>query len=369
MRVITSPVHLGHDPRIEITSGESVPAWEVPGRAEAIRRALAADPAFDLGAPAGHGLEPVLAVHDPGLVRYLEEAWSDWAAAAEAAGSDAPPLVPDTVRHAGFALAGGPPAVLAEPVEPAAIRGRVGHWCFDTATAIVAGTWAAARSAVDVALTAADAILAGEPVAYGICRPPGHHAGRAMFGGYCYLNNAAIAVEHLMRRGAGRVGILDLDFHHGNGTQALFWERADVAYASLHGDPDRVYPYFSGRAIETGAGPGAGATFNQPLPAGTDDDAYLVAVERALHWLADRHDGSIVVSLGLDTYGLDPICDFTLTTPGYHAIGRRVAATGARLVVLQEGGYYLPDLGANARSWLRGAAGLPFPAAEPDAAP
>jgi acetoin utilization deacetylase AcuC-like enzyme len=161
-----------------------------------------------------------------------------------------------------------------------------------------------------------------------------------------------------VRAGAGRVGILDLDFHHGNGTQQIFWERGDVPYASLHGDPDRVYPYFTGRADETGGGAGHGATFNQPLPAGTGDDAWLAVLDRALDWLAGRHDGLVVVSLGIDTYGLDPLCDFALTTPAYHEAGRRVAATGARLVVLQEGGYHLPHLGENVRQWLRGAAGL-----------
>jgi len=175
-----------------------------------------------------------------------------------------------------------------------------------------------------------------------------------------------------VRAGAGRVGILDLDFHHGNGTQQIFWERGDVPYASLHGDPDRVYPYFTGRADETGGGAGHGATFNQPLPAGTGDDAWLAVLDRALDWLAGRHDGLVVVSLGIDTYGLDPLCDFALTTPAYHEAGRRVAATGARLVVLQEGGYHLPHLGENVRQWLRGAAGLApditvSPAAEPGA--
>ncbi len=258
----------------------------------------------------------------------------------------------DTFPHPGLRAGGGP---IPEPTAPG---GRIGRWCFDTATALGAGTWVAARAAVDVALTAADAVLAGDPVAYGLCRPPGHHAGRDVFGGYCFLNNAAIAAEQLVRAGAGRVGVLDLDYHHGNGTQAIFWERSDVPYASLHADPARAYPYFSGHAAETGGGAGAGATFNQPLPVATDDARYLAALDRALDWLAGRHDGVIVVSLGIDTYGLDPICDFALTTAAYAEAGRRVAATGARLVVLQEGGYHLPHLGENVRRWLRGAAGL-----------
>jgi acetoin utilization deacetylase AcuC-like enzyme len=348
MRAFYSPRHLLHEPPFEVFSGHPGPAWEVAARAEAIRATLAADPAFALEVPAEHGLEPALAVHEPGLVRFLEEAWGAWQAAGESRALMADTFPYPRARHG----AGRPP-------EPRAAGGRVGYWSFDTTSPITAGTWPATRAAVDVAVAAADAVLAGEPVAYGLCRPPGHHAGRSTFGGYCYLNNAAIAAERLVCAGAGRTGILDLDFHHGNGTQEIFWERGDVPYASLHGDPHRVYPYFSGHADETGGGPGAGATFNQPLPAGTADAAYLEALDRALDWLAGRHDGILVVSLGIDTYGLDPICDFALTSAAYAEAGRRVAATGARLVVLQEGGYHVGDLGENVRQWLRGAAGLP----------
>jgi acetoin utilization deacetylase AcuC-like enzyme len=346
MRVVASSTHRLHAPAFEVFSGARGPSYDTPARAEAILDALAADPAFTIVAPDEHGLEPVRRVHDPGLLRFLEEGWDAW----RVAGGSPDGLMADTFPHPGLF-----PAV---PVaEPTALGGRIGRWCFDTATALGAGTWVAARAAVDVALTAADATLAGDHVAYGLCRPPGHHAGRDVFGGYCFLNNAAIAAEHLVAAGAGRVGIIDLDYHHGNGTQAVFWERGDVPYASLHADPDRAYPYFSGRAGEIGGGAGAGATFNQPLPVATDDDRYLMALDRALDWLAGRHDGILVVSLGIDTYGLDPICDFALTTAAYEEAGRRVAATGARLVVLQEGGYHLPHLGENVRRWLRGAAG------------
>jgi acetoin utilization deacetylase AcuC-like enzyme len=155
------------------------------------------------------------------------------------------------------------------------------------------------------------------------------------------------------------IGARLADHEHGNGSQAIFRARGDVPYASLHGDPDRAYPYFSGRADETGGGAGAGATFNQPLPARTGDAAYLAALDRALDWLAGRTDGLLVVSLGIDTYELDPICDFALSRHVYHEVGRRVAATGNRLVVLQEGGYHVPHLGENVRQWLRGAASLP----------
>jgi len=350
VRVTYSPLHRHHDPPVEVSSGISIPAYEVTGRAEAIRRALAADPAFTLEEPVEHGVDPILAVHDPGLLRYLEAAWSDW----RQAGQTAPAIIPDSFNLPALRGAMGPAP------EPAAPGGRIGWWCFDTATPIVAGTYPAARAAVDVALGAAAAVRDGEPIAYGLCRPPGHHAARAVFGGYCYLNNAAIAAEWLVRGGGGRVGILDLDYHHGNGTQEIFWERQDVPYASIHADPHRMYPYFAGHANETGGGAGGGATFNQPMAAGLDDAGYLVALDRALDWLEGRTDGILVVSLGLDTYGRDPICDFALSTPVYAEVGRRVAATGSRLVVLQEGGYFLPALGENVRTWLRGATGLPL---------
>jgi len=362
MRVIHSPLHRLHEPPFEVFSGLPGPPWEVAARADAIRESLAADPAFALELPAEHGLESALAVHDPGLIRFLTEAWDAW----RDGGGTGHGFMADTFRHpdlwagagrAGQAVAGSGAGPAPEPRAPG---GRIGYWCFDTATPITVGAWPAARAALDVALSAADAVLSGDPVAYGLCRPPGHHAGRTFFGGYCYLNNAAIAAERLVRAGAGRVGVLDLDFHHGNGTQQIFWERGDVPYASLHGDPDRAYPYFTGRADETGGGAGREATFNQPLPAGIDDEAWLAALDRALDWLAGRHDGLVVVSLGIDTYGLDPLGDFALTTPAYHEAGRRVAASGARLVVLQEGGYHVPHLGENVRQWLRGAAGRPL---------
>jgi acetoin utilization deacetylase AcuC-like enzyme len=348
MRVVHSPLHARHDPAFEVFSGARGPSFETPARAEAIRAALAADPAFTLEPPVEHGLEPIRQVHDPGLLRFLEEAWAGW----RAAGGAPEGLMADTFPHPGLRPGMGPAP------EPTAPGGRVGRWTFDTATALGPGTWEAARAAADVALTAADAVLAGEPAVYGLCRPPGHHAARDVFGGYCFLNNAAIAAEHLVCAGAGRVGILDLDYHHGNGTQAIFWERGDVAYASLHADPSRAYPYFTGHADETGGGAGAGATFNQPLPPAADDATYRAAIDRALDWLVGRHDGVLVVSLGIDTYDLDPICDFALTTASYREAGRRAAASGGRLVVLQEGGYHLPDLGENVRQWLRGAAGL-----------
>ena len=181
-----------------------------------------------------------------------------------------------------------------------------------------------------------------------------------MAGGYCFLNNAAIAAEAIARRTRNPVAILDVDYHHGNGTQQIFWRRGDVLYVSLHADPERQYPFFLGRADETGEGEGSGANLNIPLPAGTDDEAYVGALDRGLEAIASTPGDVVVVSLGFDTYVDDPIGDFALTTAVYHECGRRVAALGRRLVVLQEGGYHRPSLGANARAWLRGAEGRPY---------
>jgi acetoin utilization deacetylase AcuC-like enzyme len=355
VKAVYSPTHLGHDVTHEFGDGELYPANEVAERAERIRSALTADGGFELVAPTEHGEEPILAVHDEGLLRFLEVAWSE----ARRQGFAGTQLIADTypVRHMFEGMSDDAVAALEEPV---AIAGRVGWWGLDTANPIVPGSYAAARGAVDVALTTVDFVLGGESIAYGLCRPPGHHAARAMAGGYCLFNNAAIAAESIARASGEPVAILDVDYHHGNGTQQIFWQRGDVLYVSLHADPDRKYPFFLGRAVETGEGDGAGANLNIPLPAGTTNEDYLAALERGLERIASAPGSVVVVSLGFDTYALDPIGDFALTTNVYHEVGRRVAALGRRMVVLQEGGYHRPTLGENARSWLRGADGRSF---------
>ena len=355
MRAVYSDRHLRHDVTHETILGEEKPAYEVAERAERIREALEAAGGFDIVAPTDHGLEPILAVHDEGLVRFLETCWFE----VRRQGIERPALIPDTWPNPAMFDGMGSEA-LAELRASTTISGRAGWYGLDSSTPFVAGTYNAARASVDVALTAADLVLGGETVAYGLCRPPGHHAARAMYAGYCFLNNAAIAADSIVRATGERVGILDVDFHHGNGTQQIFWRRGDVRYASLHGDPDRQYPYYLGRATELGEGEGRGENLNLPLPVGTDDEAYLAELDRALEALVDVPGSVIVVSLGFDTYEQDPLGDFALSTAGYHEAGRRVAATGRRLVILQEGGYHLPSLGANAVAWLRGAEGRPF---------
>jgi acetoin utilization deacetylase AcuC-like enzyme len=344
--LIASDAHLSHDGLIELVGGREIPCYESPNRATVIRKALLATGDYVLEAPADHGPDPISAVHELELIDLVEHAWTD----AIADGWDASrPLLPDTflLREYG--------ARMDLSQLPARRHQRLGASCFDTATPIVAGTATAARAAVDIALTVADRVLAGAQLAYGLCRPPGHHAGRNLIGGYCFFNNAAIVAESLVSRGAERVAILDVDFHHGNGTQQIFWERGDVLYVSLHGDPRGAYPYYSGYATERGARAGEGATLNLPLPPGTDGDAFLGALADGMDAIAAFDaDAPLVLSLGFDTYHADPICNLALKTDDYARIGSAIAGLDLPVVALQEGGYALEALGANAVAFLGG---------------
>ncbi len=337
--LIASDAHLAHDGLVELYGGQPIPCFESPARATVIREALLATGDYALEAPDEHGPDPISAVHDLELIDLVEHVWTD----AIAAGHDPTrPLLPDTFWLRPYA---GP-----MPLDqlPANRRDRLGAYCFDTATPIVAGTAAAARASVDIGLTALDRVLAGAPLAYGLCRPPGHHAGRNMLGGYCFFNNAAIVAQAALDRGATRVAILDVDFHHGNGTQQIFWERSDVLYVSLHGDPRGIYPYFSGYATER-----TETTVNLPLSPGTDGDAYLAALREGLDAIrAFDADAPLVLSLGFDTYHADPICNLALRTDDYARIGSTIASLGMPVVALQEGGYAVDALGANAVAFL-----------------
>ena len=356
MQVVYSSRHLAHDIDTETFMGVAVPANEVAERAERISTALTADGGFAFSEPTEHGEAPITAVHDEGLVRFLEVAWSEVRAQAIPRAFLSADTYPNLAMFEGMS----PDALQRLVREPSHVGGRAGYWGLDSAAPLVAGTYDAARAAVDVALTTMDLVLGGERVAYGLCRPPGHHAARSMYGGYCFFNNAAIVADAITRATGERVAILDVDYHHGNGTQQIFWQRGDVRYVSIHADPERAYPYFLGRADETGEGEGAGENLNIPLRAGATNADYLEATDRAVDAIAASPGSIVVVSLGFDTYGLDPIGDFALTTEVYHEVGHRVAALDRRLVILQEGGYHRPSLGENARAWLRGAEGRDF---------
>ena len=219
---------------------------------------------------------------------------------------------------------------------------------------MTAGTWEAARSSAAVALTAQELVASGDKTAFALCRPPGHHAHHDLYGGYCFLNNAAIAAQAFRDAGAARVAVLDVDYHHGNGTQDIFYGRGDVGYVSIHADPATDYPFYWGHADERGTGDGAGMTFNLPLPAGTDWQSYANALNRALAVIAEWKPALLIVSFGADTYEADPISKFQLKTEDYRRLGTTIFRVGLPTAIIMEGGYAVSALGANVAEFLRG---------------
>jgi len=303
------------------------PATEVPARAVAIRGSLSEAGAREVAATA-HDDSALLAVHDPALVEFLRTAWDEWAAAS---------LPSDRVVPYVFArpeLTGG-----REPAPPAAVWARPGLFAYDTMTLIGPGTWEAARAAVDVALTAVDLVAAGEPLAYACTRPPGHHVTRSLYGGSCYLNNSAIAATGLLERIGGPVAVVDVDAHHGNGTQELFLGRSDVLTASVHVDPGAGwFPHFLGFAAENDD-----ANLNLPLAPGTRDVGWLAAVQQAADFAASAK--ALVVALGVDAAAGDPESPLEVSTAGYREAGRILGDLALPTVVVQEGGYDLATIG------------------------
>ena len=337
IRVVRSAEARRHVPTAEIWLGMRTPGTEVPERVDAIEAALADWPTVEATA---HDDEVLLRVHDARLVEHVRTVWERWAEY----GADrvVPYLFPT-------------PGLLGElPLrEPTAVHGAAGMFGFDTMTLIGPGTWEAARGAIDVALTCVDHVDGG--VIYGLTRPPGHHVTRSAYGGSCYLNNAAVAAEALRRAGHERVAIVDIDAHHGNGTQDIFYARADVLYASLHVDPGAGwFPHYMGFADEMGVGDGLDANLNLPLPPGTADGPWLEAVRVLVDRVADFGATALVVSLGVDAAADDPESPLEITQDGYHAAGVLLGVLGLPTVALQEGGYHLPTLGSLVRATLEG---------------
>jgi acetoin utilization deacetylase AcuC-like enzyme len=345
MPVVWSDRHRLHDPGGEVWVGVRIPGTELPARADAIRAALAEGGARFVDAQEQPD-DAVLAVHDGALTAYLASAWRDW----EAAGLPVEPgqdrVVPYVFAHPGL-IEDRAPAV---PTAPAA---RAGYFAYDTMTLIGPGTWEAARAAVDVAVSAADLVLAGAPVAYACCRPPGHHVTRASFGGSCYLNNTAAAAARLRAGVDGPVAVIDVDAHHGNGTQAVFYDDPDVLVGSVHVDPGAGwFPHFVGFADETGAGAGKGANRNVPLAPGAGDEEWVAAVQALAEWCGGAR--ALVVALGVDAAGGDPESPLQVTATGFRSAGRALGALRLPTVVVQEGGYDLDAIGALVREFLTG---------------
>jgi acetoin utilization deacetylase AcuC-like enzyme len=345
--VVWSPVTREHEPRHEVWVGVATEGTEVSARVDAILESTRA---------AGHRLveatphpdDVLLTVHDPEVLEFLGTAAERWRDGpyADLVGQDrvVPYLFPTPAMTAGL------------PTRRAvSVHADAGRFAYDTMTLVGPGTWEAARAAVDCALTAADLVLGGEPMAYALCRPPGHHATPAGFGGSCYLNNAAVAAEALRAGGFDRVGIVDVDAHQGNGTAAIFYARADVLYGSVHVDPAAGwFPHVVGYADEIGHGPGRGATRNLPLPEGTGDGPWLDAAASLADWVESEGCGALVVSLGVDAAADDPESPLLVTADGYRQAGGLLGDTGLPAVVVQEGGYHLPTLGGLVASYLGG---------------
>jgi acetoin utilization deacetylase AcuC-like enzyme len=333
MRTFFDPRQLAHAPALELHNGGHVPHAETPFRAESVVRALrGCEP------PADHGEAPIVAVHDAAYVDFLKTGAQAWAAAGRA--GDA----------AGYVW----PVRRRRPLRLQRIDALLGQYSYDGGTPLTVDTWDASYWSTQCALSALDAVLGGDRAAFALCRPPGHHAGADYLGGYCYLNHAAIAAQAARDAGVARVAILDVDYHHGNGTQDIFWERGDVFYASIHADPATDYPFYWGHADETGEGTGVGATLNLPLAQGADLAIFRAAQRRALDAIAAFDPGLLVVSFGADTYEGDPISHFKLKTGDYTVLAQDIAARGWPTVIAMEGGYAVDALGANVASFLSG---------------
>lgn len=329
---------LRHEPEAEVWVGTRTTATEVPARLVAIRGELLSSGAREVAAQA-HDDSALLAVHDPALVEFLRTAWDEWESAR---------LPSDRVVPYVFArkeLTSG-----REPATPAAVWARPGLFAYDTMTLIGRGTWEAARAAVDVALTTVDLVAGGERLAYACCRPPGHHVTRSLYGGSCYLNNTAIAATALLAQVGGPVAVVDIDAHHGNGTQELFLGNADVRTASVHVDPGAGwFPHFLGFAEESDD-----TNLNLPLAPDTSDLGWLAAVTRAAEFAAGAR--ALVIALGLDAATGDPESPLEVTAAGYRQAGRILAELDLPIVVVQEGGYDLETIGPLAVETLRGLA-------------
>jgi len=336
MKIVYSDRHAGHDPQTFIVRGVKQRSAEQPERA--IRLLAAAKGAgHEIHSPTDHGIAPAAAVHTPEYLDFLQTAARDWAKLPGASDEVVPNMHPARA-HASY---------------PKALAGRAGWHQADMACPIGQHTWEAALASSEVAATATDMVTAGDREAYALCRPPGHHAFADMAGGFCFLNNSAVAAQRLRARHQ-RVAILDVDVHHGNGTQGIFYDRNDVLTVSIHADPAHYYPYFWGNAHETGNARGTGFNLNLPQPLGTADAPWLAAGDKALTAIKGFAPTALVVALGLDASESDPLQGLKVTAAGFHAMARKIAGLGLPTVLVQEGGYLSDDLGHNLVQFLSG---------------
>jgi acetoin utilization deacetylase AcuC-like enzyme len=324
---------------VELKDGAVSESFEKPARAETVLARVRATGLGDVIAPAVYDRAAYTGVHSERYVDFLATAWTQWTATGRAC--QALPIV--------WPVSGLPSNEL-----PEFIDGQLGFFSMDAGSPINEGTWDAVRASANTALTGIDRLADGERAVFALCRPPGHHAGREYMGGYCYLNNAAIAAQRCIDRGATRIAMLDIDFHHGNGTQEIFYKRSDVLYVSLHGDPAVSFPYFAGHADERGAGAGQGFNLNVPLPKGTAMREYEAALRHVGEAIVRHAPDALVVSLGVDTFDRDPISHFRLRTEDYLRIGTLVEQLGVPTLFVMEGGYLVDEIGINTVNVLMG---------------
>ncbi len=332
MKIIYSDRHHLHQGQLEFYRGELVPCFEKPERADFVLQAVKARQIGPVIEPEAFSLAPIERVHAPRYLRFLERAWGMWAALGNT--RDALPAV-------------WPIRGFRADVEPDNFIAQLGLYSFDSGTPFTSGTWAAARTGADIALTAHKLIAGGERAAFALSRPPGHHAGPDFLGGYCFINNAAVAAQAFIDGGAQRVAILDVDYHHGNGTQSIFYGRADVLTQSIHGDPKTEYPFYLGHADETGQGAGEGFNRNYPLPAGSSNEAWFGALDAACERIRTHKPDALVISLGVDTFAGDPISKFRLEAPEYQRMGAQLARLRLPTLFVLEGGYAVAEIGDN----------------------
>lgn len=331
-----------HHGKVEMFRGELVPCFEVPARADFVLAEWRTRGLGPVEAPPAVADDVITRVHARRYVDFLTGAWDEWVALDPAnAGRDALPSY-------------WPIRTFRSDVLPQSFAARMGLFSYDAGSPLTSGTWAAARQGAACAWGAAQALVAGERAAFALTRPPGHHAGADFFGGYCFLNNAAIAAQALRDAGHAKVAVLDVDYHHGNGTQAIFYDRADVLVASVHGDPHTEYPYYLGYADERGEGAGLGCNLNLPLPRGSGFSTWREALSLALQAVAAFGADALVVSLGLDTFEGDPISGFRLQSDDYLRVGEDLARAGLPTAFVFEGGYAVAEVGINAVNVLQG---------------
>ena len=336
MKIFYSETHRKHDPPFELFDGGlRVPYLENPVRMDRILNALRKTDWAEIHQPSDFGLDSILAVHDAEYIDFLASCWTEWL--------DSKPKDSSVFLPATFALRH-------HPQKPKSLLGRGGYYIMDLSACIVEGTYTAALVSANCALSAASSVVNGQSSAFALCRPPGHHAGKDYAGGYCFINNAAVAAHSLSVN--GKVALLDIDYHCGNGTQDIFYERDDVLTISIHADPDFEYPSYFGFANERGKGNGFGFHHNFPLPKGTDDDSYLAALDQALELIQNFAPKFLVVSAGMDIYADDPLGTIKVTTEGIGEIGRRIASLNLPSVIVMEGGYNNEALGRNITSFL-----------------